>query len=74
MLKFSLLFFVICLLGSCSSAAPRSLFNGNDLDGWHVDVPAMDSLADAINPFIIRNGMLVSPWQSTGSFNYRCNL
>lgn len=37
-----------------------SLFNGKDLGGWHVDVPDMDSNATAINPFIIRNGMLVS--------------
>ncbi len=39
---------------------PRSLFNGKDLSGWHVDVPDMDNNANAINPFIIRNGLLVS--------------
>ena len=37
-----------------------SLFNGKDLSGWHVDVPAMDDNPEAINPFIIRNGLLVS--------------
>ena len=37
-----------------------SLFNGRDLSGWHVDVPAMDNDTSARNPFIIRNGMLVS--------------
>lgn len=37
-----------------------SLFNGKDLSGWHVDVPAMDSNAQAKNPFIVRDGMLVS--------------
>ena len=37
-----------------------SLFNGHDLAGWHVDVPEMDSNKNAINPFIIRKGMLVS--------------
>ncbi len=37
-----------------------SLFNGKNLDGWHVDVPEMDDNSDAINPFIIREGMLVS--------------
>jgi hypothetical protein len=36
------------------------LYNGKDLSGWHVDVPAMDSDATAKSPFIIRNGMLVS--------------
>lgn len=36
------------------------LFNGQNLDGWHVDVPEMDKNPDAINPFIVRDGMLVS--------------
>jgi hypothetical protein len=43
-----------------SGSEPRSLFNGTDLTGWHVDVPAMDNNPDTINPFIVRNGMLVS--------------
>jgi len=37
-----------------------SLFNGVDLTGWHVDVPAMDQHPDTINPFIVRDSMLVS--------------
>ena len=37
-----------------------SLFNGVDLTGWHVDVPAMDQNPDTINPFIVRDSMLVS--------------
>lgn len=37
-----------------------SLFNGKDLTGWHVDVPEMDNNAQAINPFIVRDNMLVS--------------
>lgn len=37
-----------------------SLFNGVDLTGWHVDVPAMDENPDTINPFIVRDSMLVS--------------
>jgi hypothetical protein len=41
-------------------AQSYSLFNGKDLTGWHVDVPEMDTNALAKNPFIIRNGMLVS--------------
>jgi hypothetical protein len=39
---------------------PTSLFNGNSIEGWHVDVPKMDKDANARNPFIIRDGMLVS--------------
>lgn len=36
------------------------LFNGKNLSGWHIDVPEMDTVPDAINPFIIRDGKLVS--------------
>lgn len=36
------------------------LFNGSDLSGWHADVPAMDAGSSARNPFIVRDGMLVS--------------
>ena len=43
-----------------SVAQSHSLFNGRDLSGLHVDVPEMDTNKAAINPFIIRNGMLVS--------------
>jgi hypothetical protein len=57
---------VVCILfiaGSCSNQKTeknQSLFNGVDLTGWHVDVPAMDNNPDTINPFIVRDGMLVS--------------
>ena len=49
-------------LFSCVSSVqkPRSLFNGSDLSGWHIDVPAMDANPDTLNPFIVRDGMLVS--------------
>lgn len=36
------------------------LFNGEDLTGWHVDVPAMDENPDTSDAFIVRDGMLVS--------------
>ena len=42
------------LLWSCNSSAPSSevhLFNGEDLSGWHADVPEMDTVPDARNPF-----------------------
>ncbi|MFC1223569.1 DUF1080 domain-containing protein [Pedobacter sp. BG31] len=51
-----LLFFTL----NMSAFAQKSLFNGKNLDGWHTDVPTMDSKPDTINPFIVRNGMLVS--------------
>ena len=56
---FLLIFFTSIMLG-CNSKSSVSLFNGKDLHGWHVDVPKMDTVPEAINPFIIRDGMLVS--------------
>lgn len=38
----------------------RPLFNGRDLTGWHVDVPALDTTPSLRNPFIVRDGHLVS--------------
>jgi len=46
--------------------APKSLFNGKDLSGWHVDVPAIDSNPRTRTPFIVRNGMLVSLGEPQG--------
>lgn len=57
------LFFVVFLVAialSCTSQTTTSLFNGKDLDGWHIDVPEMDTIPSARNPFIVRDGMLVS--------------
>lgn len=51
---------VLFIAFSTPVLAQKSLFNGKDLTGWHVDVPAMDKKPDTINPFIVRNGMLVS--------------
>lgn len=41
------------------------LFNGTDLTGWHVDVPAMDT-SDIQSPFVIREGLLVSLGEPRG--------
>ncbi len=60
------IFFYIVLTGfifGCKTTKePETiqLFNGKDLSGWHVDVPAMDEDPDARDPFIVRDGMLVS--------------
>ena len=68
---------------TCKSQPAKtiSLFNGKDLSGWHVDVPEMDSNALAKNPFIIRNGMLISMGKPNGHLvtdsvyeNYRLNV
>ena len=38
----------------------KSLFNGKDLTGWKVDVPALDKEPDGKKPFIVRDDKLVS--------------
>lgn len=61
MKKILLLAILLITLGACQRASKsKSLFNGKDLVGWHVDVPAMDTVASLTSPFIVRNGMLVS--------------
>lgn len=37
-----------------------SLFNGKDLTGWVMDVPALDSDPAGVKPFLVREGVLVS--------------
>ncbi len=57
-------------LGSTSRCAserdPLSLFNGKDLTGWHIDVPTPDSTVRLVNPFVVRNGLLVSVGEPRG--------
>ena len=58
---------VLLLFFRCNeSVKTYSLFNGNDLTGWHVDVPAMDKDEKTINPFIVRDGMLISLGEPRG--------
>ncbi|PLK46074.1 DUF1080 domain-containing protein [Emticicia sp. TH156] len=51
---------IALLTVTLANAQTRSLFNFKNFNGWHIDVPAMDNNSGAKNPFIIRNGMLVS--------------
>ncbi|WP_149275777.1 3-keto-disaccharide hydrolase [Pareuzebyella sediminis] len=60
MKKVVLLFILVAIATSCVSQKSRSLFNGKDLNGWHSDIPEMDSVPGARDPFIVRDGMLVS--------------
>lgn len=39
---------------------PINLFNGKDLSGWRMDVPALDNNPNGPKPFVVRNGTLVS--------------
>jgi hypothetical protein len=61
MRKLLLLIVTVSILSSLEVVGQsKSLFNGQDLTGWHVDVPDMDKDKSLKNPFIVRNGMLVS--------------
>ncbi|NER84682.1 MAG: DUF1080 domain-containing protein [Leptolyngbya sp. SIO1D8] len=61
MKKFVLQSFILTALLSCkTSVESGDLFNGNNLDGWHMDVPQMDKDRNARSPFIVRDGLLVS--------------
>ena len=56
-------FFILPLLFTSPVFCQKNkvqLFNGNDLTGWHIDVPDMDKDSTKKSPFIIRDGMLVS--------------
>ncbi len=64
------LFFTIIVADKFSFKSPFikaiSLFNGKDLTGWHSDVPEMDTNPSAKNPFLVRNGLLVSMGRPNG--------
>lgn len=46
---------------SCSSTSKSTaLFNGEDLSGWHTDVPAADDDPTVSPSFVVRDGLLVS--------------
>jgi Domain of Unknown Function (DUF1080) len=54
------LFSAFLFCNTATGQKTSSLFNGKNLNGWHADVPEMDTNANAKTPFIVRNGMLVS--------------
>lgn len=56
------IFFVV---SSCKTKTVQ-LFNGNNLDGWHADVPAMDTIPDLKSPFVVRDSNLVSLGEPRG--------
>jgi len=54
------LFILLLTISQYAHGQTKSLFNGKDLKGWHIDVPEMDKNPDVKTPFIVRNGLLVS--------------
>lgn len=63
-------FMISFLLGitalGCSIESGKSLINGEDLEGWYIDVPLLDSLPNSQKPFEVRDGMLVSLGEPRG--------
>ena len=59
---------VVVLLASLFAAACQSppLWNGQDLTGWHVDVPAADGGASVEPSFAVENGILTSRGKPEG--------
>ena len=51
---------ILLFISQSSFSQTKTLFNGKDLKGWHVDVPDMDKDKAVKTPFLIRNGLLVS--------------
>lgn len=60
MKKYTIIIIVLMLVFAACNNKKKTDLIGDNLDNWHTDVPAMDDNPDAINPFIIRDGMLVS--------------
>jgi hypothetical protein len=54
--------FSLCLYAAPAFSQQKTinLFNGQNLKGWHIDVPEMDNNPKVKSPFIIRDGLLVS--------------
>ena len=71
--------FLACM--ARDESKPVNLFNGKDLTGWHIDVPAMDEDLNMESPFLVRDGLLVSMGEPNGHFitdsvyqNYRLEV
>lgn len=58
-MKTLLLALAAATLAACG-AAPRPLFNGQDLEGWHTDIPDADKGKDLPASFVVEDGLLVS--------------
>lgn len=68
----SLLGLLLLGLAACSSPAgkqygePIALFNGQDLSGWHSDVPAADDNPEIEPSFVVEDGVLLSRGKPQG--------
>ncbi len=67
--------------GVLAQPQTQSLFNGKDLTGWHLDVPAMDKDSSVQSPFFVRDGLLITAGEPQGHLitdsvyrNYRLEI
>ena len=60
MRKIFVVLFLLIFKGAVAQNKVISLFNGKDFTGWHIDVPDLDNNPEGKNPFIVREGKLVS--------------
>lgn len=82
MKNFTSFLFLLLIMVSCKKESiTTQLFNGNNLDGWHMDVPAMDSIPNRNSPFIVKDGNLISLGEPRGHLitdatyeNYRLEI
>jgi hypothetical protein len=51
---------LIFLVPSSYTLAQRSLFDGQSLTGWYMDVPDLQADSSLRRPFVVRDGLLVS--------------
>ncbi|MCL6265409.1 3-keto-disaccharide hydrolase [Flagellimonas myxillae] len=65
MKQLGLLGILLLFLCACQKEK-KELFNGKNLEGWHMDVPKLDSLPNSPKPFVVREGILVSLGEPRG--------
>lgn len=66
MKRFSFILVIFFIVSSFKKEPVIQLFNGKDLEGWHMDVPSMDNNPDINTPFVVRNGNLISLGEPRG--------
>ncbi|HYW51976.1 MAG TPA: DUF1080 domain-containing protein [Gemmatimonadaceae bacterium] len=62
----TLTFALAAALPLAAEGQRRVLFNGTDLSGWHVDVPAQDTVARLASPFTVGAGRLLIAGEPRG--------
>ncbi len=64
--NFLMLVLIFAMSTSMAQESSVQLFNGKDLTGWHMDVPALDTAPELRKPFLVRDGKLVSLGEPRG--------